>query len=234
MTVTPAPRPPTAPYKRVTALFTDRLALKATAVFVAIVIWFVVNAKEPQIELVPVRFTPVLDSSLVLRDQLPQIQAIVAGSPKELIKLNSSLPTIRRPIAAGAPDTLVIDLRPQDVTLPEGVEAVVREVEPRSVTLRFETTWTRKVRVLSAIDVAMTTGIPGPMRMRIDPAVVEVGGPRNLVAKIPYVKTIKTTIPFPDSLPHLVDLDTIGLGPGVRLHPNQVKVLVLPAGSTKK
>jgi len=234
MTVTPAPRPPSAPYRRVTAALTNHIALKATAVFIAIVIWFVVNAKEPQIELVPVRFIPVLDSSLVLRDQLPQIQAIVAGSPKELIKLNSSLPTIRRPIAAGAPDTLVIDLRPQDVTLPDGVEAVVREVEPRSVTLRFETTWTRKVPVHSAIDVAMTSGLPGPMKMRIDPSIVEVGGPRNLVAKIPYVKTIKTTIPFPDSLPHLVDLDTMGLGPGVRLHPNQVRVMVVPAGTPTK
>jgi YbbR domain-containing protein len=234
MTVTPAPRPPSAPFRRVTDAFTERVALKATAVFVAIVIWFVVNAKEPQIELVPVRFTPILDSSLVLRDQVPQIQAIVAGSPKELIKLNSSLPTIKRPIAAGAPDTLVIDLRPQDVTLPEGVEAVVREVEPRSVTLKFETTWPRKVPVSSAIDVAVTSGLPGPTRMRIDPSVVEVGGPRNLVAKIKTVRTIKTTIPFPDSLPHLVDLDTLGLGPGVRVHPNQVKVMVVPVATMKR
>ena len=234
MTVSPAPRPPSAPYRRVTAAFTERLALKATALFVAVVIWFVVNAKEPQIELVPVRFTPVLDSSLVLRDQVPQIQALVAGSPKELIKLNSSLPTIRRPISAGAPDTLVIDLRPQDVTLPDGVEAVVREVEPRSVTLRFETTWTRKVPVHSAIDIAMTSGLSGPIRMRIDPSVVEVGGPRKLVAKIPFVRTIRTTIPFPDSLPHLVDLDTAGLGPGMRLHPSQVKVTVVQAAGPRR
>ena len=90
--------------------------LKATAVFLAIVLWFVVNAKEPQIELVPVRFQPVLlDSSLVLRDPLPQFQAIVAGSPKELIKLNSTPPVIRRQITADAPDTLVLDLRPDDV-----------------------------------------------------------------------------------------------------------------------
>ena len=74
--------------RRVTAAFTQQLGLKGMAVLVAVVLWFVVNAKEPQIELVPVRFTPVLDSSLVLRDPLPQMQAIVAGSPKELIKLD--------------------------------------------------------------------------------------------------------------------------------------------------
>src|SRR6516162_9503641 len=102
MTGTPAPRPHRVPYWRVTAAFTERLGLKITAVFIAVVMWFVVNAKEPQIDLVPVRFTPVLDSSLVMRDQVPQISAIVAGSPKELIKLSSSLPVIRRSIASSA------------------------------------------------------------------------------------------------------------------------------------
>lgn len=230
MTDTPATRPHGTPHRRVSAAFTERLGLKATAGFIAVVMWFVVNAKEPQIELIPVRFTLLLDSSLVMRDQLPQVQAIVAGSPKELIKLNSSLPIIRRPIAADAPDTLVIDLRPQDVTLPDGVDAVVRDVEPRSVTLRFESTWTRKVPVHSAIDVVTATGAPSGAGMRIEPRIIEVGGPRHLVARIPFVKTIKTMIPFPDSLPHLVDLDTSGLGQGVRLHPGQVRVTFIPNG----
>ena len=227
MTGPPASRPYGTPLRRVTAAFSERLGLKATALFIAVVMWFVVNVKEPQMELVPVRFAPTLDSSLVMRDQLPRIDAIVAGSPKELIKLNSNLPVIRRSIASNAPDTLVIDLRPEDVMLPDGVDAVVREVEPRSVTLRFESTWTKKVQVRSAIDVASTIG-SGPVTVRIDPNVVEIGGPRHLVTKIRFVKTIKTTMPYPDSLPHLVDLDTTGLGPGIRVKPNQVKVLLVP------
>jgi hypothetical protein len=115
------------------------------------------------------------------------------------------------------------------VTLPEGVDAVVREVEPRSITLRFEPTWTRKVPVHTAIDVPTANGGPGPTSIHVEPNVIEVGGPRHLVAKIPFVKTIRTMIPFPDSLPHLVDLDTGGLGAGVRLRPNQVKVTLLPS-----
>lgn len=220
------PRAPSSLQRRVVAAFTQQVPLKATAVFLAIVLWFMVNAKEPQIELVPVRLIPTLDSSLVLRDPLPQIQAIIAGSPKELIRLNSSLPTIHRQISSDAPDTLVIDLRPSDVTLPEGVDAVVREIEPRSVTLRFESTWTRRVPVRSAIDIATTNGPPGPLAVRIDPLTVEVTGPRHLVARVAFVRTTKTTISFPDSLPHLVELDTTGLGAGVRLRPAQVKVLV--------
>jgi hypothetical protein len=221
----PSPAPSSL-QRRLVAAFTHQVPLKATALCLAVGLWFVVNAKEPQIELVPVRLITTLDSSLVLRDPLPQIQAIVAGSAKELIRLNSSLPTIHRQISSDAPDTLVIDLRPSDVTLPDGVDAVVREIEPRSVTLRFESTWTRKIPVHSAIDIATESGPPGPLSVHIDPSTVEVTGPRHLVAKIEFVKTNRTTISYPDSLPHLVELDTTGLGPGVRLRPSQVKVLI--------
>jgi hypothetical protein len=208
--------------RRVAAAFTHQLPLKATAVFLAVILWFVVNAKEPQLELVPVRFTPVLDSTLVLREPVPPLQAIVAGSPKQLIKLTSNVATIRRQISADSPDTVVLDLRPADVTLPDGVEAVVRDVQPRSVTLRFESIASRRVHVSSAIDVAMRGG-GGPVLAVFDPPTVEVTGPRHLLQKIASVKTVRTTIPYPDSLPHLVDIDTTGFG-SARVRPAQVKV----------
>lgn len=222
MTGPPALRPQSALQRRLRAAFTVRLGLKATAVFIAVVLWFVINAKEPQLQLVPVRFTPVLDSSLVLRDPVPPLQAIVAGSPKELIKLTSNVPRIHRQITADSPDTLVIDLRPDDVTLPDGVDAVVRDVQPRSVTLRFESMSSRKVPVRSAVDVA-TVGNPGPVVLRFDPESVQVTGPRHILASISSVRTVRTVISFPDSLPHLIDIDTVGLNPAVRVRPAQVK-----------
>ena len=138
MVATPAPRP-SSPLKRRTAIaFTQHLGLKATAVFLAIILWLVVNRKEPQVQLVPVRFVPVLDAPLVLKEAPPQLQAIVAGPPNQLIKLGSTIPVIRKRITADAPDTLVLDLRPQDVALPAGVDAVVQDVQPRRLMLRFE------------------------------------------------------------------------------------------------
>jgi hypothetical protein len=231
--VAPPSRPPSLPprstgslQRRVTAALTQQLGLKGMAVLVAVVIWFVVNAKEqPQTALLPVRFTPLLDSSLVLRDPLPQMQAIVVGSPKELIKLASNPPAIRRPIGADSPDTVVVDLRPDDVTLPEGVDAVVRDVQPRSITLRFETTASRKVPIVSALSVT-ATGVTGPIATRFDPESVQVSGPRLRVAQVKTVRTIRTVITFPDSLPHLVDVDTTGFGT-LRVKPSQVKVILV-------
>ena len=222
---TPAPRLQSSVQRRLTAALTDRLMLKAIAVFLAIVLWFVVNAKEPQIELVGVRFTPsLLDSSLVLRDPLPQIQAIVAGSPKQLIQLSSNPPVIHRQITADSPDTLVLDLRPEDVVLPEGVDAVVRDVQPRSLMLRFESTWNRKVPVVSeGIEITSLPSV-GTVKPQLDPPVVQISGPRQVVARISSVRLNHTTIPYPDSQTHLVDIDTTALGAGVRVRPSQVKV----------
>ena len=234
MTEAPAERPHGLPLRRgqIFGAFSNQLGLKVTAAFMSLMLWFVVNAKEPERAIteraiIPVRFTPILDSSLVLREQLPQVQAYVVGAPSELLKLNAAPPTVRREITADAPDTLVVDLRPEDVILPPGVDVVVREINPKSITLRFESTWSRRVPVRSAIDIATNGGTYG-VEALIDPLSVEVNGPRNLVARIPFVRTIKTTIPYPDSLPHLVDLDTAALGPGVRVRPAQVRVSLTP------
>ena len=217
-------------HRRLVGALTERLVLKLTALFLAIVLWFVVEKKEPQIELIAVRFQPILlDSSLVLRDPLPQFQAIVAGAPKELIRLTSNLPVIRRRITADAPDTLVLDLHRGDVILPDGVDAVVRDVQPRSVTLRFEPTRSREVRIdPSGIEIVASPG-SGPIRPIFNPETVRLSGPRHIVVKIQSVRTVKTAIPYPDSLTHLVDIDTAGLGPGVRATPTQVRVHLLAA-----
>jgi YbbR domain-containing protein len=219
--------------RRIVAALTDRLALKVTAIFLAIVLWFVVNAKEPQIELVTVRFTPaLLDSSLVLRDPLPQIQAIVAGAPKQLIQLSSNPPVIHRRITADSPDTLVIDLRPEDVALPNGVDAVVRDVQPRSLTLRFESTWNRKVPVVPERIEVLSAPLGAVVRPQFDPAIVQISGPRQFVLQIPSVRTTRTTISYPDSQTHLVDIDTAALGNGIRVRPTQVKVQLTFVPST--
>jgi YbbR domain-containing protein len=214
--------------RRIVAALTERLVLKATAVFLAVVLWFVVNAKEPQLSLVRVRFIAALDSSLVLRDPPPELQALVAGSPRELIKLTSNPPVVRRQITSDAPDTLVLDLRSEDVALPDGIDAVVRDVQPRSVTLRFESTWSRRVPVQSRLEMSPADW-PGPIAIRLDPESVQVSGPRHIVLRVPFVRTVQTTISLPDSLPHLVDLDTTQIG--VRVRPSQVKVRVLFNGA---
>lgn len=210
--------------RRIVAAFTERLLLKGTALALAIILWFLVGAREKVEELVDVNFQPQLDSTLVLRDSPRQIRALVLGTPSELLKLVSTPPVIRRPIAADAPDTLVVDLHPNDVVLPSGVDADVEDVRPRSITLRFEESSSRRVPVHSTLKV-VGDSLTGPVEVQFDPAMVEVSGPRLSVLRTSFVNTVSSTIPASDSLPHLVDIDTMHLG--LRVRPSQVKVRVI-------
>ena len=206
--------------RRVVAAFTERLALKASAVLLAIVLWFVVGAREPREEYAPVRFAPRLDSTLVLRDPTPPIRAHVLGRPSEILKLATQPLVIRRQIAGDAPDTLVLPLRPSDVEVPAGADVIVREVYPQSVTLHFEPRSSRRVPVRSSIMARMPLQMSQEIAVRLEPESVTVLGPRRAVAGIQFVRTVMDSIVV-DTLPHLVDLDTAGLGATVR--PTQVK-----------
>ena len=171
--------------------------------------------------MVGVRFQPQLDSSLVLRDPSPLIRAVVIGAPNEILKLADTPLTIRRPIASDAPDTLVMSLRPSDVQVPDGVEVIVRDVQPHSLMLHFESTAMRRVPVRSAVVVRAAAGrIP----VHIDPESVTVLGPRRAVMRVTQIVTVVDTLTI-DTLPHLVDLDTARTGVSVR--PRQVKVSFL-------
>jgi hypothetical protein len=207
--------------RRLTAAFTERLALKSSAVLLAVVLWFIVAAREPTEEIVGVRFSPKLDSALVLRDPPPIIRALVIGRANEILKLSNSPLVIRRPIESDAPDTLVLSLRTSDVEVPEGVEIIVRDVQPRSLMLRFESTTSRVVPVRPAV-VVRASGPVDDVTMRTEPPMVTVLGPRRAVAQLRFVSTLADSVTL-DTLPHLVDLDTAGLGVTVR--PPQVKVI---------
>jgi hypothetical protein len=214
--------------RRIVSALTERLALKASAVLLAVVLWFVVGAREPREEYAVVRFAPRLDSALVLRDPPPPIRAHVMGRPSEILKLANTPLAIRRQIASDAPDTLVMALRPSDVDVPDGIEVIVREVYPQSLTLHFETTTTRRVPVRSAIfaRIPIESAPTEQVLVRFDPESVTVLGPRRTVAQLQYVPTVMDSIGL-DTLQHLVDLDTAGLGAVVR--PAQVKVRFLRA-----
>jgi hypothetical protein len=217
----PSPPVPERWQKRVTGWFTKNLPLKVTSVFVAVVLWIVVGASEPVEEVSGVRFAPQLDTAMALRDPQPVIRALVIGRASEIMKLSNTPLMIRRHISNDAPDTLILPLRTSDVEVPEGVEVIVRDVQPRELTLRFEHIMSRTVPVRSAI---RTLGLPPPpgIAIRLEPGVVTVRGPRAAVGRLRFVPTVADSIAV-DTLPHLVDIDTTGLG--VLVQPMQVKAL---------
>jgi hypothetical protein len=210
---------------------TERLWLKLTAVALATLLWFSISSKEPTAKSVAVRLRLRLDSSLVLRTAPPEINAIVQGTPSELLKLGERTATIERQINAQAPDTLSIDLSADDVQLPPNVFAKVTDIFPKRVALEFVPTLTRHVPVRSTVHVSTALGATAP-HLEIDPARVEISGPRLAVIRVAFVRTDSTTILATDSIPHQVAIDTAGLG--VTVKPPQVRVRVMLPKKAKR
>jgi hypothetical protein len=218
------------------SVLTERLGLKATALVIAVLLWIVIGARQPTESYVSVLVIPALDSSLVLLGDPPQVRARVAGRAANLVKLQATPPVVRRTIDGDVPDTLVLDLVPDDVHFPTEMAGDVRVVglEPRSVTLRFATRASRRVEVRSDLRVLVKRDsvVVPHYSVRFEPETVRITGPRGAVRSVHMVRPIPLTITAGDTLPHLVDIDTAGLG--VRVHPAQVKVVArveCPAGS---
>ncbi len=230
MTALPPPGPPDGP-SRLDALrsaLTERLGLKATAIFIAVMLWFIVAGRQPTEAYVRVKVMPSLDSTLVLLDAPAQLEALVSGRAVDIVKLQADPPSVHRQVGGDAPDTLVLDVSPADVRVPASLTNVIRilDVQPRSVMLRFGTRATRRVPVTGGgrILVRDDTLLHVSDAVEFEPATVRITGPRRAVRRITSVHPYSLNIVRGDTLRHVADLDTTGLG--IRVLPPQVKVLL--------
>jgi hypothetical protein len=224
MSVPPAPNLPWR--RRLRELATERLGLKAIALLLALLLWLVVSARQPTESYVRVRMSPALDSTLVLLPGTVEVRALVAARAADFVKLAADPPVVHRSVGGDAPDTLVLDLTAADVHLPPELADHVRvlDVQPRSVTLRFETRASRRVPIVNDGRVVVSsdsTARPSGDVM-FEPRVVRVTGPRRMVRRLRGIRPYSLTIAMHDTMPHVADLDTSGTG--VQVQPAQVKV----------
>ena len=230
--MTPKFSPPMHPgwRRRLRDTATERLGLKAIALVLALLLWIVVSLRQPTEGYVRVRVAPTLDSSLVLIGPAPELQALVTGRAADLVKLYAAPLVLRRTIGGDVPDTLMLDVTAADVHVPPELTEVVHvlDVQPRAVMLRFESRVTRRVPVLNdgrVVVHADSVATPGPAphgELVFDPDWVRVTGPRRMVRRLRGIRPNSLSIASGDTLPHVADLDTAGMG--VRVEPAQVKV----------
>jgi hypothetical protein len=173
---------------------------------------------------VPVRVEIGVDTSVALRGPTPEVRALVVGRGRDLMKLWDTPPTISQRLGSDVPDSLAIMLEVNNVELPPGVAGIVRDVQPRSLRLRFDVQTKRFVPVRSALRVRADSGfrLTGPVQ--IDPTRVQLIGERRSVRAIDTVVTAAADIAVRDTVPLTVALDTAGLG--VRVNPAFVRVRV--------
>lgn len=212
---------------RLRAAFTDRLPIKATALFLSFVLWMVVAGEEPSQEAVDVTLELALDSSLVLTSPRPAVRAQVIGSARELYKLFTQRPVIRRSFTGDVADSVVVQLTPDDVQLPPGIDARVSAVEPQTFTLRFDSLLQRRMPVRSALRLTDDQGRIQLYEPAFDPESVTVLGQRQVVKDLESISTVRRTVVVRDTMISVeVPLDTLRLG--VTVMPPRVRAKVPP------
>lgn len=129
----------TAPSSRTTSLkrqlasaVSEHLPVKFSALFLAVVVWVIVRSEEPSEAWIDVHLALTLDSSVTMASQPPAVQALVSGRGRELLKLYSASPEIRRSV--GVDDT-VFAVHPADVFTSNEADVKVLDVRPHLVRL---------------------------------------------------------------------------------------------------
>jgi hypothetical protein len=208
----------TSRWKSALSKLRDRLVenwpIKVTALVLAAIVWAAVAAEEPTTQLVPVRLdvTPPEGRSVVA--SLPEVQALVQGTAREIIKLYADPPTI----AVAVPDTISgatyqLALAVGDIEGIEGAAVNVQQIEPRTVTIVLDELTRREVPVVHRVTVVPDSGyvlIDGP---RVTPRSLTIEGPQSQIALIDTVFTVLLELTAVTSTQRRrVAIDTAGLG----------------------
>jgi hypothetical protein len=201
--------------------------MKLTALALAAVLWAAVSAQQPTTQLVPVTLEVQAPPGRTLTQALPQVHAVYSGSARELVKLYTSPPFIRKTI----PDTLTvstatIELSPQDLTLTEDAGVSAQDILPRRIVVSLDSVFRRTVPVVHRVTVRADSGFELVGEISVSPARVVLSGTEEDVQRVRRVFTTSLQLP-PLRAParQLVTLDTSGLG-NLRISRRTVEVAV--------
>lgn len=202
------------------------LLYKGAAVFLALVLWLVVNAEEPTEDTVGVRLVLEHDDSLVLVGPRPMLRAAVVGRARDVTRLYRDSLEVRRSFPADAGDTVRFELTAADVLPPPGLdgEIRVRRVEPNVITLHLTTQVSRRVPVRSRVRVTIDSLWRQAGGPQLTPESVTVTGTRERVEAVVDVPTELVDHRIADTLGVMVALDTAGLG--VQVSPSRLRLRV--------
>lgn len=213
-------------WKKIVHAVTWRFTVKFAALALALSLWVLVSAEEPTEAWVNVKVQLVTDSSVSLMGEIPEVQALVGGRGRELLKLYTSGPEIRRVVSADTPNEVTLDLRPGDVIIPGNADVRVRDVTPRAISLAFKVVEQRYLPVRALVHLTADSGMRVVSGPRVLPGSVLVKGPRRAVRGLGSITTARLNIFVHDTeIIRSVKLDTSGLGI-IDVTPSEVRVQV--------
>jgi YbbR domain-containing protein len=165
----------------------DNLGLKVSALLLAVLVYLNVATDRTGTMLVtfPLDFVDLPDSLSLSGPAPAVVQAELRGTLKQLIALRVKEPSLRIPMSAAEPGHFVRSLVPSDLPLPAGGPISVENlVGPKVIEVDVDRRATRDVPVAVRVAGSPATGFEYSGHATVQPARVQVTGPRGVVEGI--------------------------------------------------
>ncbi|MGE3959802.1 MAG: YbbR-like domain-containing protein [Vicinamibacterales bacterium] len=201
------------------------LGLKALSLGLAVMLWLFVSG-DAVVERglrVPLEFSQFPAGLEMMGDMPSLVDVRVRGASSALSLLGPGDIVAQLDLKSATPGRRLYQLTPEQVRVPYGVQVV--QVMPPTVALAFETSATRSVPVVPAVE-----GDPAPGfvvgKVVVDPPTVDVVGPRSAVEQVTEALTEPVSVAGASAM--VTDGVTVGFQDGaLRLKvPRQARVTV--------
>ena len=181
------------PGRRVLSWMFGNLWLKALSLGMALMLWMIVSGDET-VERglrVPLELTQVPAGLELLGDVPATVDVRVRGASGTLSRVAAGDVVAVLDLHTAQPGRRLFPLTPDQVRVPFGVQTM--QVLPSAVTMAFEPSASREVRVVPAVDGRPAPGyVVGPLTS--DPVMVEIIGPDSAVKRATEVVTEPVTV----------------------------------------
>jgi hypothetical protein len=186
--------------------------IKVTALALSAMLWAAVAAQEPATQLVPVRLSIEPPPGRALTQPPPEVQALFTGTAREIFKLYSDPPVVKKVIPETRASRVAVEISPQEIKLTTDAAVTVQDIQPRQFELYLDSIDIRSVPVEVRVVVRPEDGFALMGSVRAVPETVSVVGPVTLTRDVASVPTVADTIRgVRQPINRPVRLDTTGL-----------------------
>jgi YbbR domain-containing protein len=168
--------------------------LRLLALGIAIGIWFNASLQDRLVyseRLVEARVSYNRPRGFIILHPVPSVNVRLSGSKKAIRQLNPFTVDVTVELSQRQKGTATINLGPENVIAPEGLEVV--DIEPATIRVELEQEITQRLPV-----VAKLTGEPAGGAIVEEPEIfpnqVLVSGPESLVTRIDHLSTVPISL----------------------------------------
>lgn len=165
--------------------------LRLLALGIAVSLWFSVSLEDRQAlseRLVEASVSYDRPTGYIVLNQVPSVRVRLRGGSKQVRQLNPFQVNVQVELARASPGRFSVNLGPENVLLPEGLEVV--SIEPNAIQVELEQELSRRLPVVPKLVGEPAAGAVIAGTTEVFPNQVLVSGPASLVQRTAALETV--------------------------------------------